>query len=199
MYAQELMGCRLRKRCASHERDCADTEGISAVAQVKALRLSPTQVRWESLWQEAGVELKSPPMIEQSIDGCVTGLNCVSALYLGEHTRAPRANIILHSHKRKKKSKRDSVPPHPLPLCPESKQQLLVTEKGWRGNGAVATGDHDADPGFHERDGEIDDLRTLLIDRQRSDGHDGFLIDHLWRAEERRAWMVGWLDGWGGD
>lgn len=56
---------------------------------------------------------------------------------------------------------------------------MALTEKGrWRDR-SVATRDHDADPGFHERDGEIDDLRTLLIDRQRSDGHDGFLIDHL--------------------
>lgn len=91
----------------------------------------------------------------------------------------------------------------PLPLSwvqPQSNSySVTVTEKGWRGDGSVATGDHDADPGFHERDGEIDDLRTLLIDRQRSDGHDGFLIDHLWRAEEREGRRVkgreeGWMD-----
>ena len=113
----------------------------------------------------------------------------------------PRANIILHSHKQEKKKANETAHP-PSPPPPAAKQQLLVSEKGWRGDGGVATGDHDADPGFHERDGEIDDLRTLLIDRQRSDGHDGFLIDHLWRAEERGAWMVGWMDGWmdgGGD
>lgn len=117
MYAQELMGCRLRKRCASHERDSADTEGISAVAQVKALRLSPTQVRWESLWQEAGVELKSPPMTEQSIDGCVTGLNCVvSAVSRGAHTRAQSKYHLTLTQTEKKKQTRQRTPPPPPPL-----------------------------------------------------------------------------------
>lgn len=109
-------------------------------------------------------------MKEQSIDSCVTELNYVvnSFLYLREHT---------HTQTNNRKTRHVS-------LSFSTQQQkasylVTVTKKGRRGHGAVATGDHDADPSFHERDGEIDDLRTLLIDRQRSDGHDGFLIDHL--------------------
>lgn len=74
-------------------------------------------------------------------------------------------------------------------LCGIWKHEMMLTKKGWRGHGSITTGHHDADPSFHEWDGEIDDLRTLLIDRQRSDGHDGFLIDHLGGGCRGRA---GW-------
>lgn len=54
-----------------------------------------------------------------------------------------------------------------------------VTQKGGGGDGAVAAGHHHANASFHERNREIDDLRALLIDRQRAHGHDGFLVHHL--------------------
>lgn len=54
-----------------------------------------------------------------------------------------------------------------------------MTQEGWGGDGAIAAGHHHANPCLHKGNGEIDDLWALLIDRQWSHGHDGFLIHHL--------------------
>lgn len=48
---------------------------------------------------------------------------------------------------------------------------LLLTEKGGGGNCPVAAGDHHAYARLDERHGEVDDLRALLVDRERADGH----------------------------
>lgn len=131
-----------------------------------------------------------------------TELGCQLCISGNTHTHTHAQNKYHSTLTQTEKANKTDLP---LPLSWVQRQNnsysVIVTEKGWRGDGSVATGDHDADPGFHERDGEIDDLRTLLIDRQRSDGHDGFLIDHLWRAEEREGWSVkgreeGPMDGW---
>ena len=63
---------------------------------------------------------------------------------------------------------------------------LAPTQKCRGRDGAVAAGHHHANASFHEGNGEIDDLRALLIDRQRAHGHDGFLIHHLQRERQRR-------------
>lgn len=54
-----------------------------------------------------------------------------------------------------------------------------LTQEGRRGDGAITPGHHDADPRLHEGHGKVDDLRALLIDRQRAHGHDGLLVHHL--------------------
>lgn len=59
-----------------------------------------------------------------------------------------------------------------------------LTEEGRGGHGAIAACHHDADACLYKRDGEVHDLRPLLIDGERADGHVRTLIEHL-----------GWIEG----
>lgn len=64
---------------------------------------------------------------------------------------------------------------------------LKLTEESRRRHGAVAARNHDADAGLHERNGELDDLRPLLVDGEGPDGHVRSVGHHL----ERRPHVVG--------
>lgn len=56
---------------------------------------------------------------------------------------------------------------------------VLLTQEGWGWDGAITTGDHDADPRLYEGHGELHDLRPLLIDGEGAYGHVGPLGHHL--------------------
>lgn len=81
----------------------------------------------------------------------------------------------------------------PSDCFPESNNKtavylIAVTEESWWRDGPIAAWDHDTDPSLNKWDREIDDLRTLLVDRQGSHCHDGFLINHLFQRCQR--WMI---------
>lgn len=54
-----------------------------------------------------------------------------------------------------------------------------LTQEGGRRYSAIAAGDHHTDSRLHKGNGEIHDLRPLLIDSQRADGHVRSLVHHL--------------------
>lgn len=94
-----------------------------------------------------------------------------------------------HTHRQVCKQTRHSI----IWLFPCVQQKktvyvVAVTKEGWWRNGPIAAWYHDTDPGLNKWDRKIDDLRTLLVDRQGSHSHDGFLINHLFQRCQR--WMI---------
>lgn len=59
----------------------------------------------------------------------------------------------------------------------------VLTQEGGGRHRAVAPGNHHADARLHEGHGEVDDLRSLLVDGQRADGHVGPLVEDLWAGQ----------------